>query len=39
MIKNSKTLVFLTHFGTIILRHNSKYGWGNVKGVVTCDNY
>jgi hypothetical protein len=38
-LKMAKHLVFLTHFLSKILKHNSECRCGNVKGVVTCDNY
>jgi hypothetical protein len=31
-------LFFLTYFSSKILGCNSKYKWGNVKGVVICSN-
>jgi hypothetical protein len=37
--KTIKHLAFLRHFLSRILRRNLEYMWGNVKGVVTCDNY
>jgi hypothetical protein len=38
-LETRKHLAFLTHFLSRILGHNSKYRWGNVKGMITCDNY
>jgi hypothetical protein len=38
-MKKSKHLAFLTHFKSRIPRCNLEYGVGNVKGLVTCDNF
>ncbi len=37
--KKTTNFAYLTHFLFKILRHNLKYEWSNVKGVVTCNNY